>query len=197
MKGKAERLTVSLLCLGEIRMKFYVAAAGAGAILGGAAGGVLVKKIWLEKYRKQRTELAAAVRQRDLDYTWLLLKQRGAGMRSCFTAMGYERVAILGMNREGRLLAEELGSLAAYGVELDNPGAVHQTLTVFRLGDDPLPPADCMVICDLEETPEKLEAARREFSGDIVTLTEVLAELLRQRGIERRDGAVPDWPPAG
>ena len=98
-------------------MKFNVTAAGAGAILGGIASGVLVKKIWLEKYRKQKAELAAAVRQRDLDYTWLLLRQRGAGVRSYFTAMGYERVAILGMSREGRLLAEELGSLAAYGAE--------------------------------------------------------------------------------
>lgn len=177
-------------------MKLNIAVVGAGVVCGAAAGGILVKRIWLEKYRRQKAELAGAERQRDIDYTWLLLKQRGVGLRDYFTALGYERIAVFGMNREGRLLAEELGGLAAYGVELDNLGAVHETLTVFRLGDDPLPPADCMVICDLEQIPEKAEAARREFPGAVVTLTSVLTELLKRQGIERRDGAVPGWPPA-
>lgn len=176
-------------------MKLNIAAVGASAVLGAAAGGILVKKIWLEKYCKQKEELAATVRQRDLDYTWLLLKLRGVGLRDYFTALGYERVAVLGMNREGRLLVAELGDLAAYGVEFDNLAAVHQTLTVFRLGDDPLPPADCMVVCDLERVSEKTAVAKEEFPGAVVTLTEVLADLLKQHGIERRDGAVPDWLP--
>lgn len=197
MKRKAERSAVNPLCLGEIRMKFNVTIAFTCVILGGVAGGVLVKKIWLEKYRAQKAELSAAERQRDMDYTWLLLKQRGVELRDYFAAQGCQRVAVLGMNREGCLLVEELGELASYGVETENLGAVHQTLTVYRLGDDPLPPADCMVICDLERVPEKTAAAKREFPGPVVTLTAVLAELLEQRGIERRDGAVPGWPPAG
>lgn len=177
-------------------MKLNIVAVGAGAVLGAAAGGILVKKIWLEKYRKQKEELAVTVRQRDLDYTWLLLKQHGVRLRDYFTALGYERVAVFGMYQEGRLLAEELGHLAAYGVELDNLAAVHQTLTVYRLGDDPLPPADCIVICDLERIPEKTAAIKEEFPGAVVTLTAVLADLLKQHGIQRRDGAVPGWPPA-
>ena len=171
------------------------------AVLGAVSGGVLVKKVWLEKYRRQKAELEAAGRERDLFYTWLLLAQNGVELEEYFSAHGYKTAAILGMNREGRRLFDALHGCddvsAAYGVEIENLSAVHEHMEVYRLGDDPLPPADCMVICDLERTPEKLEAAKGEFPGDIVTLTEVLAELLRRRGIERRDGAVPDWPPAG
>lgn len=179
-----------------MKRRWLIGAALAGSI----AGGALVKKLWLAKYREQAAALAEAARERDLTYTWLLLKEKSVKLTEYFEARGQKTVAILGMNRLGRLFYDELrdceGVNAAYGVEADLLGAVHETMTVYRLGDDPLPPADCMVVCGLERVPERVELARQEFPGAVVTLTQVLAELLARREIEPRDGAVPDWPPA-
>ena len=72
------------------------------AVLGAVSGGVLVKKVWLEKYRRQKAELEAAGRERDLFYTWLLLEQNGVELEEYFSAHGYKTAAILGMNREDR-----------------------------------------------------------------------------------------------
>lgn len=169
------------------------------AALGAAAGGVLVKKVWLEKYRQKKNELAAADRERDLLYTWLLLEQRGAQLSGYFTAHGFQTVAIMGINREGRRLFDALQGCgdvsAAYAVELDNFSAVHEHMTVYRLGDDPLPLADCMVLCDLTGIPEKIAAARREFQGKIVTLSQVLAWLVERCQIKPWEGAIKGWPP--
>ena len=159
-------------------------ALGLTALLGAAAGGALVKKLWLEKYRRQKAELNLAKQERDLLHTWLLLEQCGVQARRFFDAHGWQSIAVFGMGRTGRRLADALGDMAAYGVELDNFGAVHGRLTVYRLGDDPLPPADCMVICDMDRIGEKRAAAQKEFPNDIVTLSEVLAWLS-----ERRDAA--------
>lgn len=150
------------------------------ALLGAVIGGALVKTLWLEKYRQQQTELNLAEQERDLLHTWLLLEQRGVQVHELFDARGCQSVAIFGMGRTGRRLADALGGMAAYGVELNNFGAVHERLTVYRLGDDPLPPADCMVICDMDRIEEKRAAAQREFPNDIVTLSEVLTWLSEQ-----------------
>ena len=56
-------------------------------LLGAAAGGALVKKVWLDKYRKQKVDLDAATQERDLLYTWLLLEQKGARLEEYFQAM--------------------------------------------------------------------------------------------------------------
>lgn len=153
---------------------------GAVALLGAAASGALVKKLWLEKYRRQKAELNLAEQERDLLHTWLLLEQRGVQVHSFFDARGCQSVAVFGMGRTGRRLADALGDMAAYGVELDNFGAVHERLAVYRLGDDPLPPADCMVLCDMDRIEEKRAAAQREFPNDIITLSEVLTWLSEQ-----------------
>jgi len=172
--------------------------AATAAALGAAAGGALVKKVWLDKFRQQKQESAAAGQERDLLYTWLLLEQKGFEPAEYFTGHGYKTVGIMGMNREGRRLYDTLagkeGVTAAYAVELDNFGAVHEQMTVYRLGDDPLPPADCIVICDLTDIPEKQEAVRKEFKGEIVTLTEMLAWLIEEHQIKPWDGAIKDWP---
>lgn len=170
------------------------------AVLAGAvAGGVLVKKVWLEKYRRQKDELNTAGRERDLLYTWLLLEQKGAELSEYFSAYGYKTAAILGMNREGRRLFDALKNReevsVAFGAEIDNFAAVHETLTVYRVGDDPLPEADCMVVCDLERIPEKIAAVKNEFRGDVVMLAQVLAWLLERHGINPWDGAIKGWPP--
>lgn len=171
----------------------------AGALAGAAAGGMVVKKVWLAKYHKQKDELNTADQERDLLYTWLLLEQKGVGLEEYFSAHGYKTTAILGMNREGRRLFDALeksGKVSViFGAEIDNFAAVHETLTVYRVGDDPLPEADCMVACDLERVPEKIEAAKKEFRGDIVTLAQVLAWLLERHEIKPWDGAIKGWPP--
>lgn len=171
------------------------------AALGAVGGGALVKKVWLEKYREQKQELAVANAEKDLLYTWLLLEQKGANPGEYFAARGFRTVGIMGMNREGRRLYEALKDRedvsAAYAVELDNFSAVHEHLTVYRLGDDPLPEADCIVVCDLTGVPEKREALRREFTGEIVTLTEALAWLIEAHQIKPWDGAIRDWPAQG
>ena len=149
------------------------------AALGAAGGGALVKKVWLEKYRGQRSKLDAANQERDFLYTWLLLEQKSVKLEEYFLAHGYKTAAILGMNREGRRLFDALKKSeeisVVFGAEIDNFAAVHETLTVYRVGDDPLPEADCMVVCDLARVSEKVEAIKKEFRGDIVTLTQVLA----------------------
>jgi len=167
------------------------------AALGAAAGGALVKKVWLEKYRQQKEDMAVTNRERDLLYTWLLLEQKGAEPAEYFTAHGFKTIGIMGMNREGRRFYDALAGketvTAAYAVELDNFSAVHEHMTVYRLGDDPLPSADCIVICDLTDFPEKQEALRKEFKGEIVTLAEILAWLVEEHQIKLWDGAIKDW----
>ena len=168
------------------------------AALGAAGGGALVKKVWLEKYRGQRSKLEAANQERDFLYTWLLLEQKSVKLEEYFLAHGYKTAAILGMNREGRRLFDAVNGeniSVVYGAEIDNLAAVHEILSVSRVGDDPLPAADCMVICDLERVPEKAAAIKTAFSGDIITLAQVLAWLLERHQIRPWDGAINGWPP--
>ena len=171
------------------------------AALGAIAGGMLVKKVWLEKYREQKKEWEVADREKDLLYTWLLLEQKGANPGEYFAAHGFKTIGIMGMNREGRRFCETLKDRkdvsAEYAVELDHFSAVHERMTVYRLGDDPLPEADCVVICDIDRVPEKQEALRKEFKGEIVTLTDVLAWLIEEHRIMPWDGAVRGWPTEG
>ena len=143
-------------------------------LLGAVASGMLVKRVWLAKYRIQKEKLALAEQECGQLRTWLELEKNGQHCTAYFETHHLQTVAIFGMNWEGRLLADLLGEKAVYGVELDNFSAVHERMTVYRLGDDPLPPADCMVICDLERLPEKIEIAEGAFSGEIITLSEVL-----------------------
>ena len=123
------------------------------AVLGAAAGGALVKRVWLEKYRQQKQELASARMEKDLLYTWLLLEQKRIDLAEYFTAHGFKSIGVMGMGREGRRFFESLKDQeeadVIYAVELDHFSAVHEYLTVYRLGDDPLPEADCIVVCDL------------------------------------------------
>jgi len=145
------------------------------ALLGAAAGGAVVKKLWLKKYREQKAELQTSEYESDLLYTWLRFTQSKKNLNELLKAQGYNSVSIFGMGREGRLLAYVLGDIVSYGVELDNPNTVHERFTVYRLGDDTLPPADCMIVCDLERVQEKIDAAKKEYDGSILTLSEVLA----------------------
>lgn len=142
--------------------------------LGVVTGGAVVKKVWLEKYRRLKEELNGSERERELLYAWLRLELSGKQLTEYFSAHGYQRVAVFGMGRLGRLVADALGDMAVYAVEQNNFGAVHERLTVYRWGEDPLPPADCMVVCDLTAIPEELAAWKERFSGNVVALTQIL-----------------------
>ena len=168
------------------------------AFIGMVAGGALVKHVWLEKYRQQKKELTASNQERDLLYTWLLLEQRGVGPWEYFTAHGFKTIGIMGMNRVGRRFFDALQGheevTAVYALELDHFNAVHEHMIVYRLGEDSLPPADCIVICDLAGIPEKVEMIQKDFNGGIVTLYKVLAWLLEYHQIKPWDGALKGWP---
>ena len=172
--------------------KSSMAAMVFGAVIGAAAGGALVKKLWLEKYRKQKAEAVAVSGERELLYGLLKLKQNDVRLSEYFTERGLQSAAILGMGREGRYLLDELAKekevAPAYGVEADYLGSVHETLTVYRLGEDELPPADCLVVCDLNGTAEKAAAAQREFAGKIVTLEDAVGWLMERHGIRKWRG---------
>lgn len=170
---------------------------GGMALLCATAGGVLVKNLWRKKYAAQGVLLRRSVQERDMLRAWLLLKQQGARLEEYFVETGCRTVAVLGMGWEGRRAIEELGDMAAYGIEIDQPGAVHERLTVFRLGDDPLPPSDCVLICDLERMAEKRAAVQAAFSGEVVSLVQVLFWLQEKYHLGLRDGVPEGWPPEG
>jgi len=149
-------------------------------LVGGVTTGMVVKKLWLAKYCQQKETLDILKRERDLLRRWLFLEQNDWKCSEYFTSRGFRQVAIFGLNWIGRHLADSLGTLAVYGVELDNPSAVHERMTVYRLGDDPLPWADCMVVCDLSWTVETERMVRNEFTTEIVQLEEVLNDLQKQ-----------------
>ena len=159
------------------------------------AGITLAKQVWLEKFHLQKKEKESVERERDLFYTWFLLAQHDISIHDFFAEQGIQTVGIMGMSRLGRRAVDSLGDRVVYAVEAENFAAVHERLTVWRLGENPLPTADAILITDLDNVREKAEAVRREFSGRIVTLCEVLRWLLERHGIEPRDGAIAGWPP--
>ena len=171
-----------------------------GAALGAMTGGALVKKLWLEKYRKQKEALAAASYERELLHILLKLKQNGVELSEYFAEHNLQSVAVLGMGREGRYLLDELAKAedvaASYGVEADYLGSVHETLIVYRLGEDRLPPADCLAVCDLNRAEEKMALAQDEFSGRIVALEEVLLWLMEANKIKPWKGQSTSGRPA-
>lgn len=163
-----------------------------GATIGAIAGGALVKTLWLNKYRKQKAEMAIVSHERELLHELLKLNQNGVRLSKYFAENNFQSVAVLGMGREGRYLLDELakekGVSPVYGVEADYLGSVHETLIVYRLGEDELPPADCLVVCDLNRTDEKASAAQEEFSGTVVTLEEVVDWLMDKHKIRKWRG---------
>lgn len=154
-------------------MRRNIREAFASALTGAVVGGVLVKRVWLDKYHAQRTELEAAERERELLYAWLLMERSERGLPDYFDGRGLKKVAVLGMNRLGRMAIDELGERATYGVEAKNYAAVHERLTVYRLGEDELPEADALLVCDLGLIDKEAEMLRREFSKEIVALPDV------------------------
>lgn len=171
-----------------------------GTVLSATAGGAFVKKLWLKKYHKQKVDLATASHERDLLHILLKLRQNEVRFSEYFTEHNLQCVAILGMGREGRYLLDELAKenevTTAYGVEADYLGSVHERLTVYRLGEDELPAADCLVVCDLVRTEEKTAMAGKEFFGKIVMLEEVLEWLMDRHGVKQWVGQSTSSRPA-
>lgn len=175
----------------------YGKAIGMAAVLAGIIGsGALVKAVWLKKYGEQKAQLAVVRQEREQLHMFLQLRQADVEISEYFLEHGIRSVAVLGMNREGRYLLDVLereGKVSpAYGVEAENLGAVHETLTVYRMGDDPLPMADCLVMCDCTNQDMKMKAAQGEFQGKIVMLSQVLDELFEKHGMKKWKGSPRD-----
>ena len=91
---------------------------------------------------------------------------------------------------DGRILAgdEILVQLEKEAVRTKEPvdylGSVHETLTVYRLGEDALPPADCLLVCDLNRTEEKAARAEREFPAEILALNDLISWLMEKHSIK-------------
>lgn len=172
-------------------------AIGIVVLLAGMIGsGALVKAVWLKKYQEQKAQLALVRQEREQLHMFLELEQVGVEVSEYFAEQGIKSVAVLGMNREGRhllgVLKREGKVSPVYGVEVENLGAVHKILTVYRLGDDPLPEADALVVCDLVEQEAKIKAVHIEFSGKIVTLSQVLDELFERHSMKKWKGSPRD-----
>lgn len=180
--------------------KSSIAALIFGVTVGSIAGGALVKKLWLEKYRKKKAELSTANRERELLHNLLKLKQNSIQFSEYFIQHKLHSVAVLGMGREGRYLLDELAKensvASAYGVEADYLGSVHETLIVYRLGEDELPSADCLVVCDLNRADEKIALAQKEFHGTIVTIEEVVDWLMEKHDVRKWRGQSTSYRPA-
>lgn len=176
------------------------AALALGAAVGAIAGGALVKKLWLEKYRKLKAELTNISHERELLHELLKLKQNGMRLSEYFSENNLQSVAVLGMGREGRYLLDELAKekevIPAYGVEADYLGSVHETLIVYRLGEDELPSADCLVVCDLNRTDEKAAIAQKEFPSTVIVLEEVVDWLMNKHKIRKWRGQSTSSRPA-
>lgn len=161
-------------------------------LVGAIAGGTLVKRVWLEKYRKQKAELIYTKEERELLYNWLQLREKGIRLTEYFVEKGYRSLAVLGMGREGCLFLKEIfreGEIApAYGVEVDHLGAVHESLVVYRLGDDPLPSADCLIVCDFVQTKEKMGITESEFPGEIISLAQLINWLMEKHNVDHWQG---------
>lgn len=66
-----------------------------GVTVGAVAGGALVKKLWLEKYRKQKVELAATSHERELLHILLKLKQKDVRFGEYFTEHRLDRKSVV------------------------------------------------------------------------------------------------------
>lgn len=173
---------------------------GTSVLLGAICGGKVVKKMWLEKCREQHKEFIVASYERDILYTCLKLKQQGVRFSEYFIEHSLQSIAVLGMGMEGRYLLDELLNEkqvnVTYGVEADYLGSVHETLTVYRLGEDLLPPADCIVVCDVNQKGKKILAAQKEFLGTVITLEKVLEWLMDRHKIQPWRGQSTSARPA-
>lgn len=177
-------------------MKHGKAFGAAAMLVGAVCGGALVKEVWLKKYREQKRKLELISKEREQLHRFLELGIAGVKISEYFSEKAIGSVAVLGMNREGRCLLKQLELERAvtpvYGVEARNYGAVHEHLTVYRLSQDELPPADCLVVCDLEQTEEERTAAQKEFPGKIVVLDEVLDWLYQKHSLKKWKGGPRD-----
>ncbi|NBK79424.1 hypothetical protein D5272_12720 [bacterium D16-76] len=157
-----------------------------GVAVGAVAGGTLVKKLWLDKYCKQKDELKVVNHERELLYQLLKLKKNNMPFSEYFQAYDLHSVAILGMGFMGRylldVLTEEGSVTVAYGVEFDVLGAVHKTLPVYRLGQDDLPAVDSLLVCDLYWNSKSPAVLQEEISARIVTITQLL-EWLKKHAV--------------
>jgi hypoxanthine phosphoribosyltransferase len=145
----------------------------AGAVL----AGIIVKRLWKQKFTESQVIANADSNQKDLFYNWLVLKKRGDSIATRIKKLGADKIAVFGLEEAGRLLVDDLcdsGVTVEYAIELDNPSYVHEALEVYRLHDDELPKADLIVVCP----PYDIKSAKLELQGqtnaEIVSLESLI-----------------------
>ena len=160
----------------------------AGALAGAVAGGVLVKKVWLKKYRRQKGELDAVSRERDLLHTWLLLEQKGKDLWETLARPGKKlRPGSRVVFGDGLLVGEVTDTLEGgnrlvrFRYEGDSFFAV-----LDRIGQMPLPPYITEALEDRERYQtvysRELGSAAAPTAG--LHFTPELLEALRNKGIQ-------------
>lgn len=178
-------------------MKFFKLAIS--ALCGAISAGIIVKKVWIDKYKLQNEKLSFSEKERKIWYTWFLIEQKGFSCLDFFVKYNYKTIAVYGMNGLGRCLVDYLivdskDIFVKYAVEKDKPSAVHEKLKVYRMGDDKLPKADCIVICDLNHVHEKHQELKESgFKGKVVSFSDILMYIINKNNICSRDGLISDW----
>lgn len=157
--------------------------------------GKLVKTLWKEKYRQEEALLDKSQKSSSLYYHWLLLKQNNIGLCEFFTEKEIKTVAVLSLSPPGRRLIEELSGSdvnVVYAIEQDNPSAVHERLDVLRLGDDPLPMVDAVIVCSLYDFGAIQAEIEKELGNGcrVFALETVIAETLENHALRHRDGVL-------
>jgi len=133
-------------------------------IVGAVLAGVIVKRLWKQKFNESQIAATADCKQKDLYYNWLQLKKRGDSISEYVNKTGAKRIAVFGLEETGRLLIDDLRDsdiTTAFTIELNNPSYVHEYLEVYRLHDDKLPQVDLIIVCP----PYELKDAKRELLG--------------------------------
>jgi hypothetical protein len=119
-------------------------------IVGALLFGIIVKRLWKQKFIESQYAVIDECRNKNLFYTWLIFKKNGNSIAERIKSMGATRIAVFGLGDAGRLLVNDLadsGVSVEYAIELNNPSCVHETLDVLRLYDDKLAKVDFVLVC--------------------------------------------------
>lgn len=167
-------------------------------VAGVICGGLCMKRVWKKKHAEVLLHSAGQQKQQEAYYHWLLIRQKGGNLEQYFVQNQLQNLAVYAMESLGRRFCDELrGSETVrlrYAIEQDNPSAVHETLEVLRLRDDPLPAVDAVVICALEGT-EAIEQDLRAVYGEhckTITIEEAIAGMISLMELHPRDGVLKD-----
>jgi hypothetical protein len=165
------------------------------AAISAFGAGVLVKRLWKQKFNEEHQINNRNEKMSQLYYHWLLLKLKNIKLDQFFVQKGYQNIAVMDLSPQGRRLIDELAGTDVtirYAIERDNLAAIHETLEVLRLHDDPLPAVDAVVICSLHNYSSLSKEIAEELDSQcpIFAIETVIAETMELNGLHPRDGVL-------